>query len=552
MLQAHGLDWHRRAYPPSSWICPLCNDGNDIFTSSDELASHLVVNHKDIFEHSQVQDIVQQSQIQTLRPRNKCLICCLSIEVQRGSLLEERLEGIETAVLPDDLQDDEVRDRDIKRMKKTAGHMVSDQRLHDERTSSFADRQHGNSETSSKQHTAVSVAKHIAGHLQAIMALTLRMISAHAAVDASEKVQSFSSGTDERLSTATSAESRSNRDFEGVRNPVLLTFTDGGPNDAADVPPVMNVDEQPRRRDLIPDNPAVELDEVLMGVIRSGAFQSHYTEENVQIRTGNVYGDLIFDRTEDSLKNLPYAFNAPFNAYHRQHDADCLPGTREDVLKEIYKWIDGDEKSCIFWLNGWPGTGKSAIARTVARRYHADGRLAASFFFARGGGDCSHAGLFVTSIARQLADNKELGIQQIIHGAFDSQIPKQTLQEQWTQLVVQPLSRYAGGGDNRTFLVVIDALDECEEEGSIGILLHLLPQVGGCGNIRVRILVTSRPEPPIRHGFDQMETAAHQGFVLHRMPTEVSDRDIEIYLEQRLSTIGMKLGFDSRWPGNMY
>jgi hypothetical protein len=217
----------------------------------------------------------------------------------------------------------------------------------------------------------------------------------------------------------------------------------------------------------------------------------------------------------------------------------------------MYKWIDGDEKSCVFWLNGWPGTGKSAIARTVARRYHAEGCLAASFFFTRGGGDCSHAGLFATSIARQLADNKALGVQQLIRGSLEehSQIAKQTLQDQWTQLVVQPLSRYERRGNARTFLIVIDALDECEEEGSIGILLRLLPQVGACENIRVRILVTSRPETPIRHGFDQMGTAVHQGFVLHRMPIEVSDRDIQVYLQHNLSTIAAERRLEDCWPG---
>jgi hypothetical protein len=217
----------------------------------------------------------------------------------------------------------------------------------------------------------------------------------------------------------------------------------------------------------------------------------------------------------------------------------------------MYKWIDGDEKSCVFWLNGWPGTGKSAIARTVARRYHAEGCLAASFFFTRGGGDCSHAGLFATSIARQLADNKALGVQQLIRGSLEEhiQIAKQTLQDQWTQLVVQPLSRYERRGNARTFLIVIDALDECEEEGSIGILLRLLPQVGACKNIRVRILVTSRPETPIRHGFDQMGTAVHQGFVLHRMPIEVSDRDIQVYLQHYLSTIAAERHLEDCWPG---
>jgi hypothetical protein len=185
----------------------------------------------------------------------------------------------------------------------------------------------------------------------------------------------------------------------------------------------------------------------------------------------------------------------------------------------------------------------------VSRRYHTEGRLAASFFFARGDGKCSHAGLFVTSIARQLADNKELGVQQNIRDAFNSRIPEHTLQDQWTQLVLRPLSRHDERGYSRTFLVVIDALDECEEEGSIGILLRLLPQVGCCKNLRVRILVTSRPETPIRHGFDQMEAATHQGFVLHRMPTGVSDKDIQVYLQHHLSTIAMERRLESCWPG---
>jgi hypothetical protein len=51
------------------------------------------------------------------------------------------------------------------------------------------------------------------------------------------------------------------------------------------------------------------------------------------------------------------------------------------------------------------GTGKMTIAHAVAGGYFNDGRLAASFFFSRGGGDVSHAGKFFTSLAAQLARN---------------------------------------------------------------------------------------------------------------------------------------------------
>jgi hypothetical protein len=54
------------------------------------------------------------------------------------------------------------------------------------------------------------------------------------------------------------------------------------------------------------------------------------------------------------------------------------------LLEEICDWVDSEDERCI-WLNGLAGTGKSTIARTVARRYFEQKRLGASFFFSRGG-----------------------------------------------------------------------------------------------------------------------------------------------------------------------
>jgi MoxR-like ATPase len=77
--------------------------------------------------------------------------------------------------------------------------------------------------------------------------------------------------------------------------------------------------------------------------------------------------------------------------------------TRVDVLKQITTWAEESHGECIFWLNGMAGTGKSTIARTIARKYYELGNLGASFFFSRGNRDLSHAGKFFTSIAVQLA-----------------------------------------------------------------------------------------------------------------------------------------------------
>src|ERR1700728_4300026 len=110
-------------------------------------------------------------------------------------------------------------------------------------------------------------------------------------------------------------------------------------------------------------------------------------------------------RLDALLNRLPFATDAPFNSYNKQHAPTCLPDTRVDLLQEIYDWADGQDERCIFWLNGLAGTGKSTIARTVAYRYFDQKRLGASFFFSRGGGDVGHAGKFFTSFAVQLARN---------------------------------------------------------------------------------------------------------------------------------------------------
>lgn len=79
------------------------------------------------------------------------------------------------------------------------------------------------------------------------------------------------------------------------------------------------------------------------------------------------------------LSSLPYAVDAPFNSYQRQHEPVCLADTRVNLLREIYSWADGKDERLIFWLNGLAGTGKSTIARTVARNYFDKKRLGASF-----------------------------------------------------------------------------------------------------------------------------------------------------------------------------
>jgi len=253
---------------------------------------------------------------------------------------------------------------------------------------------------------------------------------------------------------------------------------------------------------------------------------------------------------DSHLISLPYARDAPFNSFTKQHDPTCLENTRVDILDEIYKWADGEDERCIFWLSGLAGTGKSTIARNVARKCFDQKRLGASFFFSRGGGDVGHAGKLFTSFAVQLAGNVPQ-LQRLIFNAVIEQadIANQSLRDQWHQLVFRPFSRLDSSSSLSSYVVIVDALDECDNKDNIRTILQLLIEVRTLKTVRLRIFLTSRPEIPIRHGFCQIPDREHQDFVLHNISPSTVNHDIGIFLQYSLKLIASEQSLGAGWPG---
>jgi hypothetical protein len=235
-------------------------------------------------------------------------------------------------------------------------------------------------------------------------------------------------------------------------------------------------------------------------------------------------------------------------SFDRQHEPTCLQDTRVDLLQEIYDWADGQDKQCIFWLNGLAGTGKPTIARTVARRYFDQKRLGASFFFSRGGRDVGYADKLFTSFAVQLARNIPQ-IQRFISDAVIEQndIANQSFRDQWCHLVFRPLSRPEESSSLSSYMLIVDALDECDNEDHLRIILQLLAETRLL-KIRLRVLITSRPEVPIRYGFRQILHAEYYGFILHDIDAAIVDRDIFTFLLHEMRSIGQEWVLGTGWP----
>ncbi|PQE16302.1 hypothetical protein CJF32_00006175 [Rutstroemia sp. NJR-2017a WRK4] len=154
---------------------------------------------------------------------------------------------------------------------------------------------------------------------------------------------------------------------------------------------------------------------------------------------------------------------------------------------------------------------------------------------------------FVTSIAVQLANSVPALHQHICDAITErSDVASQSLRDQWHHLVLRPLLKL---DEQSSYVLVVDALDECDDDKNIRIIVQLLAEARSLETARLRVLLTSRPEVPIRHGFVQMADTVHQDFVLHRISPSIIDHDITLFLEYNLRQISEEDCLDANWPG---
>lgn len=266
------------------------------------------------------------------------------------------------------------------------------------------------------------------------------------------------------------------------------------------------------------------------------------------------------------LGKIPYAKGAIFNAYDGLHTL-CHPATRVDLLTQIQQWAEQPDRKNIFWLNGAAGAGKSTISWTMAhwlidQAAHGENiDLGASFFFKRGEGDRGSALRLFPTMIRQLV-LKIPGLDMIVAKAISSDpfIFDKALAEQFKILILQPLQNLSvASGSNRHLVLVIDALDECENETEIQTILKLWSQLSSLTTVCLRLFLTSRPELPIRLGFRKMSTDIYQDIVLQTaVPPNTIQQDLLIYLQDGFSKIreayddqyGPGGALPVNWPGN--
>ncbi|KAJ5195669.1 wd40 protein [Penicillium cf. viridicatum] len=254
------------------------------------------------------------------------------------------------------------------------------------------------------------------------------------------------------------------------------------------------------------------------------------------IMINNVVDNIDQRQLMESLRPIQEAL---FDSYRLDDQGECLQGTRTELLSQIATWGSALSSPCIFWLDGWAGTGKSTVSRTAAASFHRQGILAASFFFKRGAGDQGNAKRLFSTIAWQLISkipSLSSNIKQNVDE--DPAISAKMIETQFDRLLLQPFRVLANRQRKKAcYVIIIDALDECEQEEDIERILKLLPRVRQIEFLDIRFFLTSRPELPTVLGFCGLSKKDCQHIILQEIPRPIILRDISLFLDNKLSKI---------------
>jgi DNA polymerase III delta prime subunit len=245
-------------------------------------------------------------------------------------------------------------------------------------------------------------------------------------------------------------------------------------------------------------------------------------------RISESSSDKYHTELDSKIRELPHKGGWRFGDEKR-----CLPGTREDFLHHIVKWVENTNSKHALVLFGQAGTGKSSIAHEVAR--HFENKCLGSYFtFLRKEGSKHDAYQLFTTLARDLSDHHstfKLALGRVVkdNSSLRSSRDYRTLFE---RLLLEPL-RNLNEPLPGPVLIVIDALDESGDSiGRNGLHTFLAQRLVDLPS-SLRILVTSRPEDGIERAFANA-TSFDTIYMDDIKLASSTEQDIRMYIQKEL------------------
>ncbi|TFK19569.1 hypothetical protein FA15DRAFT_168469 [Coprinopsis marcescibilis] len=247
------------------------------------------------------------------------------------------------------------------------------------------------------------------------------------------------------------------------------------------------------------------------------------------------------------------ATSALFNSHDRFDPPKCDENTRVSLLSAIRTWIEDRSSTSarLQCITGSAGIGKSALMQTTAEQCEPAGLVAATFFFSASDPVRNNLRRFIPTIAYQIAlSNKSdpaLGNCIFCVVDRDPSIFQRSIECQLEELIIKPLREtfpqsYVDLFYSPSFphVIYIDGLDECVDRKSQTQLLRIISTTFIDNRLPFKILLASRPEPPLRAAilgdFGYMKSKSQ----MVNLNEYNASADIRTFFQAHLRTIGQE------------
>ncbi|KAK7464481.1 hypothetical protein VKT23_006651 [Stygiomarasmius scandens] len=226
----------------------------------------------------------------------------------------------------------------------------------------------------------------------------------------------------------------------------------------------------------------------------------------------------------------------------------CQLDTCVEHIKYVVRWaLDSSPAHKLLFIQGMAGTGKSTLATTIADYFAQLKRLGAFIYFNRDMPERNRSLGVIRTLSYQLCQFDSRIIDKVVT-AFENNVRMtgMPLEVQFQELITTPLNSVEAIAEEGPILIVIDALDECSDEGQsdrqqffkiLSTNIALLPST-------VRVIITSRTE--------RVASAIFNSRLPHITVYELegNPKDIELYIRRELSNIAAldSVLIKDKWP----